>query len=168
MGPHQALTPSHPIPRAKYSHSEHIRIALEQPKHTHRYIYIHIINPSSQVAAETHLIPPVILQPRQLQNQPIHIRQHVVIPEHGARPVAAFFADLPRDFVVPREHGAVLAFAGALIVAFHVPAVAEEVLEDAVPVGERVVHGDEMLPRDEAGVVPLVVDGCFDGERIGL
>lgn len=39
-----------------------------------------------------------------------------------------------------------------------------KILHDAVDVKVSGVHGDKMCPGDEAGVVPFVIDGGFDGE----
>lgn len=42
-----------------------------------------------------------------------------------------------------------------------------EVVQYFEQVVETVVHGDEVFPGDETGVVPFAEDSCFDGDGVG-
>lgn len=107
---------------------------------------------ASQVLDEANVLSLLVHEARHLQDEPVHVHEHVVGAQHGASPLAAVERDLPGNVVVR----------GTLLLE------AEKVLEQAPPVDVADVHGHKVLPGHEAAVVPLVVDGRLHRQRVAL
>jgi hypothetical protein len=98
----------------------------------------------------TQNIPRIITQPCILKQQPKNVNLHVLFPQNPLRPSLPFHSNLLRNSIVARKTD------------FLIP---DEEFHDTIDVGESVVHWHEVFPRNEARVVPFIVDGRFDGQR---
>lgn len=103
---------------------------------------------SPQILNPAHDLAPIVRQAGVLEEQAQDVDLHVLLAEDLLGPGLAVEGDL----------------LGGRVAAGDAALVAHEVLHDAVEVGEAVVHGHEVLPGDQAAVVPLAPEGALDGQ----